>query len=59
MIQEEKKAAHAMRIRLVTWVCVIMWGLPCISMSIIPSGVTNARVATVSLNRGTVKVDPW
>ena len=56
MIQEEKKAAHPMMIMLVTWVCVMMWGFPCTSVSVI-SGVTFTRVATVSLNRMTIRVE--
>ena len=60
MIQEEKKAAHAMMIRLVTWVCVSMWGFPCTSIRVISSGVTQTIVATVSLNgRTKIKLANW
>ena len=57
IIQEEKKAAHPMMIMMVTWVCVMMWGFPCTSLSVISSAVTYARVATVSLNRMTIRVE--
>ena len=57
MIQEEKKAAHPIMIKLVTWVCVSWWGFPCTSMSVISPGVTQARVATVSLNKVTISFE--
>ena len=50
MNQEEKKDAHPMMIMVLTWVCVSLWGFPCTSINVISSGVTYAKVATVSLN---------
>ena len=54
MIEARKKAAQPIMIKLVTWVCVSLWGFPCTSISVISPGVTYARVATVSLNRITL-----
>ena len=54
-IQEEKKVAHPMKIMLLTWVCVRSRGIPLRSTRVIPSGVTLARVPTVSLKTGEMK----
>ena len=54
-IQEEKKVTHPIMTMLLTWVCVSSRGMPLRSTRVIPSGVTLARVPTVSLKTGELK----